>query len=194
LSEYAQVTRKLHSTVKRSPITSYDRCVAVQPSVLQPPSDSHDWLGLSSAPLPIGAAHDWAVRPDCGAVVLFSGTVRDHAQHRTDVTMLEYEAYDAYVVPKLQLIADEIRLRWPETGRVVMLHRVGELQLSDVAVVVAVSTPHRPEAFVAARFGIDALKAAVPIWKREHWSEGSDWGLAATDLDTDLSQLQRADS
>jgi molybdopterin synthase catalytic subunit len=168
--------------------------VVVQPFELQPPSDAQEWLGLSSAPLPVGMAHDWAVRPDCGAVVVFSGTVRDHAEHRSDVTMLEYEAYDAYVVPKLQVIANEIRLRWPMAGRIVMLHRVGELQLSDVAVVVAVSTPHRPEAFAATRFGIDALKASVPIWKREHWSAGSDWGLAATDLDTDLSQLQRTDT
>lgn len=156
---------------------------------LVPPVSGEEWLGLSGAPLPVGAAHDWAVRPDCGAVVLFSGTVRDHADHRTGVSQLEYEAYDAYVVPKLAEIAAEIRVRWPLTGRIVMLHRVGVLSLGDVAVVVAVSTPHRPDAFAAARFGIDALKAAVPIWKREHWSGGSDWGLAATDLEADVTAL-----
>jgi molybdopterin synthase catalytic subunit len=154
-----------------------------------PPSSGEEWLGLGSGALPVGAAHDWAVRPDCGGVVLFSGTVRDHAEHRTGVTRLEYEAYDAYVVPKLVEIAEEIRLRWPLTGRIVMLHRVGELDVGDVAVVVVVSAPHRPEAFAAARFAIDALKAAVPIWKREIWSGGADWGLAASDLEADIGSL-----
>jgi molybdopterin synthase catalytic subunit len=122
-------------------------------------------------------------------VVLFSGAVRNHADHRTDVHQLEYEAYDAYVVPKLGEIGAEIRLRWPTVGRIAMLHRVGVLALGEIAVVVSVSAAHRPEAFAAARFGIDALKAAVPIWKREHWSGGSDWGLAATDLAADIASL-----
>lgn len=154
-----------------------------------PPVEGEEWLGLSHARLPVGAAHDWAIRPDCGGVVLFSGVVRDHAEHRTGVSQLEYEAYDAYVVPKLREITAEIRSRWPVTGRIVMLHRVGVLSLGDVAVVVVVTAPHRPEAFAAARFAIDALKAVVPIWKREDWSGGSDWGLAATDLETDIGSL-----
>ncbi len=143
------------------------------------------WLELTERELPIGAIHDWCVRPDCGAVVLFSGTVRDHAEHRTDVTLLEYEAYDAHVVPKLAVIEQDIRRRFDEIGRVALLHRVGPLQLGEVSVVVAVSSAHRPAAFEAARFGIDALKATVPIWKRETWSGrggGTDWGLAATQI------------
>lgn len=129
--------------------------------------------------MPIGEAYDWAVRPDCGAVVLFSGTTRDHADGRDGVTSLTYEAYEEQVTEKFAEIVSELRRRWPTAGRVVMLHRVGTLGLGESSVVVAVSAPHRPEAFEAARYGIDALKASAPIWKHETWSGGSDWAAGA---------------
>jgi molybdopterin synthase catalytic subunit len=141
---------------------------------------SNSWLALTTYVLDVGVVHDWAVLPECGAVVVFSGTVRDHADHRTDVTTLEYEAYESQVVPRLQQIEDQIRAQFDQVGRVALLHRVGVLQLCEVSVIVAVSSGHRPAAFEAARYGIDALKASVPIWKRETWSGGTDWGLAAT--------------
>lgn len=151
-----------------------------------PPADGDTWLGLTDAELPIGAIYAWCLRPDCGAVVLFSGTVRDHATAgdavRTGVQHLEYEAYDEMVVPKLQEIVDEARVRWPDVGRIALVHRVGRLELGESSVVAAVSAPHRPEAFAAARFAIDALKVSVPVWKREVWAGGSDWGTNAADL------------
>lgn len=147
-----------------------------------PPDIGDDWLGLTDSPVPVGAIYDWCVRPDCGAVVLFSGTVRDHAEHRTDVEYLEYEAYDEMVVPKLAEIAAETRARWPETGRIALVHRVGRLELGESSVVTAVSAPHRPHAFTAARFAIDAVKVSVPVWKREVWRGESDWGTNAADL------------
>ena len=118
------------------------------------------------------AAYDWCVRPDCGAVVLFSGTVRDHAEGRSGVAHLTYEAYEEHVVPRLEAIATEIRAQWPRTGRIALLHRVGRLELGESSVIVAVSAPHRAEAFEAARFGIDTLKETVPIWKQETWDGG----------------------
>ncbi len=147
------------------------------------PEQGANWLALTSAELPVAAAYAWAVRPECGAVVLFSGTVRDHADGRPGVSRLTYEAYEAQVVPRLAAVAAELRSRWATVGRVVLWHRVGELAVGESSVVVAVSAPHRDEAFLAARFGIDAIKASVPIWKRERWEGGEDWGLAATDLD-----------
>jgi molybdopterin synthase catalytic subunit len=151
-----------------------------------PPGDGDNWLGLTGAVLPIGQIYEWCVRPDCGAVVLFSGTVRDHATDgdtvRTDVQRLEYEAYDEMVVPKLAEIAAEARLRWPDIGRIALIHRTGRLELGESSVVAAVSAPHRPEAFAAARFAIDALKQSVPIWKREVWADGSAWGTNPADL------------
>jgi len=150
---------------------------AVNP--LEPPTDGQDWVGLSDAPLPVGAATDWAHQPDCGAVVLFSGVARDHSGDRLEVDVLEYEAYEEQVEPRLAALAADARRRWPDVGRLVMLHRVGRLEIGDSAVVVVASAPHRGSAFSAARFCIDALKATIPIWKRERWSEGEAWGLEA---------------
>ena len=146
------------------------------------PADGEDWVGLSAEPLPLEAALLWAVRPDCGAQVLFSGTVRDHAEGRSGVSQLEYEAYVEQVEPRLARIADEGRRCWPVIGRIVLLHRVGVLALGECSVVVVVSSPHREEAFVAARWCIDTLKATVPIWKRETWPGGVDWGQCAHDV------------
>lgn len=137
------------------------------------------WLGLSSSPLPVAEAVAWATRPDCGGLVLFSGTARDHAEGRPGVERLEYEAYESQVVPRLRDVADEARVRWPAVGRIALLHRIGVLEVGDAAVVVVVSAPHRAEAFEAARFCIDTLKRSVPIWKRESWAGGESWGLEA---------------
>jgi len=149
---------------------------------VQVPTSGDDWVGLSSDPLPVTEALDWAHQPDCGAVVLFSGVARDHSSDRTGVDRLEYEAYETQVTPRLAELAAEARTRWPAIGRLVMLHRVGELVIGDSAVVVVASSPHRPEAFAAARFCIDALKATIPIWKRERWDAGESWGLEAQHL------------
>lgn len=134
--------------------------------------------------LPVAAAYEWAVLPSCGATVLFSGTVRDHAvdgdERRDGVQWLTYEAYEEQVVRSFAAIEDEVRQRWPMVGRVALLHRVGRLELGDSAVVAVVSAPHRPEAFAAAQFAIDALKASAPIWKHEVWADGADWGTGGT--------------
>ena len=144
-----------------------------------PPDHGDTWVGLSTEPLPVEEASRWAVREDCGAVVLFSGTARDHAAGRPGVWQLEYEAYESQVVPRLEAIVASMRERWPTLGRAVLLHRTGLLAVGESAVVVAVSSPHRAEAFEAARFGIDTLKHSVPIWKRESWDGGESWGLEA---------------
>lgn len=149
---------------------------------LRAPEGVDDWVGLTTGPLPVAAATDWAVRPDCGAVVTFSGTARDHAAGRPGVTELAYEAYEEQVVPRLAAIAGEARAQW-QLGRLVLLHRVGPVAIGDSAVVVVASSAHRGEAFDAARFAIDRLKETVPIWKREVWQGGEDWGLDATPLD-----------
>lgn len=145
-----------------------------------PRPDGADWLGLTTSALPLADASSWAVIPGCGAVVLFAGTVRDHAEGRPGVTLLEYEAYEEQASTRLSAIAAQARSRWPEMGRLVLLHRVGPLAVTEVAVLVVVSTPHRSEAFEAARWCIDTLKATVPIWKRESWAGGTDWGTCPT--------------
>lgn len=149
------------------------------PGALVAPAQGDTWLGLSASPLPVAEAVAWATRPDCGGLVLFSGTARDHAEGRPGVERLEYEAYESQVVPRLGAVADEARSRWPVVGRIALLHRTGTLEVGESAVVVVVSSPHRAEAFAAARFCIDALKRSVPIWKRETWAGGESWGLEA---------------
>ncbi len=150
-----------------------DRAPAAAPEV------GDDWVALTPEPLPVAAASAWVVRPDCGATVTFTGTARDHAADRPGVHHLEYEAYDEPAVARLRALASEARARWPSLGRVALLHRTGVVDLGDAAVVVAVSAPHRAEAFEAARFAIDELKRTVPIWKREAWDGGESWGLEA---------------
>ena len=146
------------------------------------PEVGDDWLALSAESIEIGPPYEWAVQPQCGAVVTFCGTARDHAPGRSGVSRLTYEAYDGQVVPRLRVVAAEIRKRWTDVGRIALLHRTGDVALGEIAVVVAVSSPHRTEAFEAASFGIDAVKATVPVWKREVWDGGESWGLEAQHL------------
>lgn len=146
---------------------------------MEAPADGDEWLALTDQELPVAAAYAWAVRPDCGAVVLFSGTIRDHAEGRPGVEHLTYEAYDEQVVPRFAAIVAELRGRWPSVGRVAILHRTGLLTVGESSVIAVVSAPHRPDAFEAARFAIDALKESAPIWKHEVWSDGADWGTGA---------------
>lgn len=141
-----------------------------------------DWVSLDAAPLPFAEATTWAATPGSGAVVTFLGVVRDHAEGRTGVTGLTYEAYDEVASTRMTEIVAETRRRWPDVERVALLHRTGALALSEPSVAVVVSSPHRAEAFDAARFAIDTLKETVPIWKREHWSGGDDWATGAYEV------------
>jgi molybdopterin synthase catalytic subunit len=150
---------------------------------LHPPVGGDDWVGFGHDPLPVDRVLAWSQLPSCGAVVVFAGTVRDHAPGRPDVAWLEYEAYEDHVVPRMRAIVAEARAQWPEVERVALVHRGGRLDVGDVSVVAVVSSPHRPEAFEAARFCIDTLKETVPIWKREAWSGGEDWSTCDHPLD-----------
>lgn len=106
-----------------------------------------------------------------GAVVLFLGTVRElTAGKRTE--SLDYEAYPEMALRQIHLLLDEAQTRWPVIHSAVV-HRVGHLDLGDIAVAVAVSCPHRREAFEAGQWVMDRIKEVVPIWKKEHWSDGS---------------------
>ena len=114
---------------------------------------------------------DQVRRSSCGAVVTFLGTVRDLTGDRV-TTALEYEAYPGMAEKKMREIEADVRSRWP-LGEVAMIHRLGLLAVGDVAVAVAVSAPHRPEAFEACRHVIDRLKELVPIWKKETTADGT---------------------
>jgi molybdopterin synthase catalytic subunit len=114
-----------------------------------------------------------AADPRDGAVCLFVGVVRNENDGRA-VRSLEYEAYEEMARPLMDEIAQETLARWPVT-RVEMVHRIGILAVGEPSVAVAVTSPHRAEAFAACRYAIDSLKARVPIWKKEHYTDGSVW-------------------
>lgn len=137
-----------------------------------------DWLALTTAPIALDEITAWATLPRCGAVVSFSGTVRDHSHRRPNVRTLRYEAYEEYAVDRLHDVAHAARRRWHDLGRVALVHRTGLLAVGETAVVVVTSAPHRAEAFEAAAFCIDTLKATVPLWKFEEWDGGGDWATA----------------
>lgn len=111
--------------------------------------------------------------PGAGALVTFTGVVRHEARGRA-VTRLEYEAYPAMAELKLAEVEANVLRRWPVV-RCAVRHRVGSLAVGEPAVVIAVSAPHRHEAFVACEFAIDELKRTVPLWKKETGEGGSTW-------------------
>ena len=151
---------------------------------MPPPDDQGtDWIEVTDQSLPVDRALAWATLPSCGAVVTFCGVVRDHSDGRPGVTSLEYEVFTEEAVPRLAEVAASARRTWPSIGRLALLHRVGRLEVGETSVVVVTSTPHRSEAFDAARYCIDTLKHTVPVWKRETWAGGTDWGLCAQDIE-----------
>lgn len=131
-----------------------------------------DSLAITMAPLCVEEIYTLADDAANGAVVLMSGTVRNQTDGQA-VVSLEYQAYEPMAVRVFQEIATEIRRQWPDVNRVVIHHRVGRLQVGEISVLVAVGCPHRGEAFAACQYGIDTLKHNAPIWKKEHWADGS---------------------
>ena len=131
-------------------------------------------IALVREPIDYVALTERVRRPNCGAVVTFLGTVRDLTGDRITVA-LDYEAYDGMAETKLAEIEADTRGRWP-IGEIALVHRLGHLAIGDVSVAVAVSCPHRSDAFDACRHAIDRLKELVPIWKREHGPAGeTEW-------------------
>ena len=128
-------------------------------------------IRLTHDPIDHFALTEQVRRPHCGGVLTFLGTVRDLTDGKV-TTALDYEAYPAMAELKLAEIERETRERWP-VGEIVLVHRLGHLDVGDVSVAVAVSCPHRAEAFEACRYAIDRLKELVPIWKKENWADGS---------------------
>jgi molybdopterin synthase catalytic subunit len=113
-------------------------------------------------------------RPGSGAVVTFLGTVRDVTGESISVA-LEYEAHGSMATAIMAEIEQKTREQWP-IQEMAIVHRLGKLEVGEVSVAIAVSTPHRAQAFEACRYAIDRLKELVPIWKKEYWAHGqSEW-------------------
>ncbi|NMD72325.1 molybdenum cofactor biosynthesis protein MoaE [Bacillus sp. DNRA2] len=130
-------------------------------------------FAISKDPIDIGSIIDKVVQRDAGAITTFIGTVRELTKGKKTLYLV-YEAYESMAVKKLEQIGTEIAERWPG-AQVAITHRVGRLEITDVAVVIAVSTPHRADAYDANRYAIERIKEIVPIWKKEHWEDGEEW-------------------
>jgi molybdopterin synthase catalytic subunit len=109
-----------------------------------------------------------------GAMVTFDGVVRDNSGGRRVVT-LQYEAYAPMAVKEMRRVSEEIRVRWPEVERIGMIHRFGELAVSESSIVIVVTSPHRRVAFEACQYAIDRVKQTVPVWKKEIFEDGEEW-------------------
>lgn len=128
-------------------------------------------FAIMAQALDSAALQQYVQTPQDGAVVLFTGVVRDNFGGRA-TDHLVYDAYAEMAVPVLNQLAEEAQARW-EIGRVAVHHRVGRLEIGETAVVVAVAAPHRQAAFEAAAYIMDRIKDVAPIWKREQWADGA---------------------
>jgi len=133
---------------------------------------------LTHEPLDADALRESVQHDGAGAIAMFLGVVRDHEGERA-VTELEYEAYQQLAERRLRLLAEKALGRWPE-ARIAVAHRTGLLQLGETSVIVAVSTPHRADAFECCRTLMDWIKSGVPIWKKSTGPDGSRWVAGKT--------------
>ena len=130
-----------------------------------------DYISITEQTIDYTALTERVRSNQCGAVVLFMGTVREMTAGRQTVA-LDYEAYPEMAQQTMQQLITEAREQWT-VHAIAIEHRVGRLELGEISVAIAVSSPHRKEAFEAGRFLIDRLKEIVPIWKKENWSDGT---------------------
>ena len=128
---------------------------------------------IINQPIDVEQVRQKVMNRNAGAITLFIGTVREITNGKKTLH-LEYQAYPAMAIKMFEQIAKEIQEQWPE-AIVAITHRVGRLDISDIAVVIAVSSPHRKVAYMANEYAIDRIKQIVPIWKKEHWEDGTEW-------------------
>lgn len=121
------------------------------------------------------ALYDTSEQPECGAVLTFAGTVRNHHMGRK-VIKLAYEAYEEMALKEIEKIAMECKGEWNDVRKIQVVHRFGEMGVCEPSIFISVSSPHRKEGFEALRFLIDRIKRDVPIWKKEFYEDGeTDW-------------------
>lgn len=154
---------------------------------IPPVSGGAGFYRVQEAPIDAREVESLVMDPGAGAVVTFSGTVRDHGRGQS-VSLLEYEAYAPAAERMMEQVGHEIAARWPVI-RVAMVHRTGALPVGEVSVVIAISSAHRDAAFEASRYAIERLKEIVPIWKKEHYGDGATWLGSEHDYQVEIGRL-----
>ncbi|MBK8503698.1 MAG: molybdenum cofactor biosynthesis protein MoaE [Saprospiraceae bacterium] len=133
-------------------------------------------ITLLSEPLSIESGYHFVSSPDCGGINIFVGTVRNKTAGKP-VSRLDFEAYEPMAVSEMRKIATDLGSKFG-ANKVSIHHRVGNLEIGEIAVIIAVSAPHRKAAFEACQYAIDTLKQTVPIWKKEIFEDGEVWVAA----------------
>ena len=128
---------------------------------------------LTEEKLNLQVCFDFVKDPGCGGMALFVGTVRNTTQNK-EVKFLDFSAYEAMAVKEMQKIAEQALVQFT-IKKIAIHHAKGLLQIGDIPVIISVSSPHRKDAFDACQYAIDTLKETVPIWKKEHFSDGEVW-------------------
>ncbi len=139
-----------------------------------PPVAGGDHFAMTEQPIDEAQLRRAVGDPGSGAILIFLGTTRNQTGGR-QVEYLEYEAYTEMAEGRMAAIAKEIRERWASVKGIAIVHRVGRVDIGDVSIGIAVSTPHRGDAFAACRYAIDRAKEHLPIWKKEVWEGGAEW-------------------
>ena len=144
---------------------------------------------VTADPLDPSAVAAIVASADCGAIATFIGIVRDEHGGRR-VLWLDYEAYEPLAIKAFARIDEEAGERWPSIALAIH-HRIGRLEIGDASVVIAVASPHRPEAFSACRYAIERIKQIAPIWKHEHFEGGDVWieGATADPMDDEVRRM-----
>ena len=135
-----------------------------------------NYIHLTDKPLDPNLVTALVTRPEYGGVNVFIGAVRDQTKGKK-VVRLEYEAYEPMAISEMSKIVHQVKEKWPH-AQMAIHHRVGTLHIGEAAVVIAVATPHRDDAFAACKYTIDTLKQTVPIWKKEVFEDGEVWVAA----------------
>lgn len=133
-------------------------------------------IQLLDTPLQLQTCQDWISSPGAGGIVHFVGTVRNQTKGKP-VVRLDFEAYKPMAISEMRKIAEQVQKKW-KAEKVLIHHRVGSLDIGDIAVIISVATPHRKAAFEGCQYAIDTLKETVPIWKKEIFADGEVWVAA----------------
>jgi molybdopterin synthase catalytic subunit len=157
-----------------TPLSEGDE-VALFPPVSGGSGADDDKFAVTFDPIGLDEMQAKVLKPETGAVAVFSGVVRNVSAGK-EVEHLEYEAYQEMAVAKLRQVAAEARAQWPKIVDITIVQRIGKLEVGEIAVIVAVSSPHRGDGcFEACAYAINRLKEIVPIWKKEVGPDGSAW-------------------
>lgn len=130
-----------------------------------------DVVSIVNAPISTKECEARVSSPQAGAIASFLGVTRDHHNNKA-VLKLEYECYESMALSEMKKICQEIRSKWPSIIKICLIHRIGTVPIGEASVAVYASSPHRADALHCVEYGIDKIKARVPIWKKEFYADG----------------------